>query len=131
MSNPPPAPHRGLWTAAAILGATGVIAGAFGAHALKAHLPPDKLASYLTGVRYQLVHAVVLLAVALAAPQLGRRATVGGWLLASGTLLFSGSIYLLVLVGWRWLGPVTPLGGACMIAGWIALAIAGPAPADD
>lgn len=102
----------------------GVAAGAFGAHALKGVVSPELLVVYETGVRYQLVHAVALLAVGLAAairPE-------GRWalptcLFVAGTALFSGSLYVLALTGIRWLGAVTPLGGVCFLAGWLAAAI--------
>ncbi len=108
--------------AGALLGAVGVIAGAFGAHGLKSRLDADALQSFETAVRYQLVHALGLLLVGA----LNRTGLAGlspaTWLFVIGTLLFSGSIYALVLGGPRWLGPVTPLGGALLIAGWIAVA---------
>jgi uncharacterized membrane protein YgdD (TMEM256/DUF423 family) len=108
----------------AVLGALGVLAGAFGAHGLKGRLEPDALASFETGVRYQLVHALALLAVGALARGDGGSFRVPTVLFLLGTLLFSGSIYALVLGGPRWLGPVTPLGGALLIAGWVALAFA-------
>jgi len=107
---------------ASITGAAGVVLGAFGAHALKARLTPDQLASWQTAVQYHLLHAVALLALALFAAWSGRSVRLPASLLAVGVLLFSGSIYWLVLGGPRWLGPLTPLGGTCLIAGWISLA---------
>ena len=113
-----------------ILGALGVCAGAFGAHALQERLPLSALASYKTGVLYQLLHALALLALAAIAAgkaSVAVRPTAVLWIL--GTLLFSGSIYLLSLRSlldidhWRWLGPVTPLGGLLLITGWIVLAL--------
>lgn len=99
-------------------------AGAFGAHALRARLSPELLAVFETGARYQMYHALALLA---AAWMLGRwpgpwpgRA---GWLFLAGTVLFSGSLYTLALSGVRWLGAITPLGGLAFLAGWICLAI--------
>jgi uncharacterized membrane protein YgdD (TMEM256/DUF423 family) len=100
-----------------------VALGAFGAHALKARLTPEMLAVYETGVRYQLTHALALLAVAWAATRWpGAAVTASGWLFVAGTLLFSVSLYGLSLSGLRWLGAVTPLGGAAWIAGWACLA---------
>ncbi len=96
----------------AILAGIAVGLGAFGAHALRGTLSPEDLVTFETGVRYQMYHALALLAVAWA---LGRWDTVllewAGWLFLLGTLVFSGSLYILVLTGQRWLGAVTPLGG--------------------
>jgi len=107
----------------ALSGALGVAAGAFGAHALRSRLPPDLLAVFETAARYQLYHALGLVAVGLA---LGRWPSTpvraAGWLFVCGTVLFSGSLYVLALTGTRWLGAITPLGGLCFIAGWLALA---------
>lgn len=102
-----------------------VAAGAFGAHALRSRLPPDLLASFETGARYQMFHALGLLAVAWAAGRFpGGLVAAAGWLFLAGTALFSGSLYLLALTGTRWLGAVTPLGGAAFLAGWACLALA-------
>jgi uncharacterized membrane protein YgdD (TMEM256/DUF423 family) len=106
---------------AALLGATGVILGAFGAHALRARLEPAQLASWTTAVQYQLFHAVALLAIGSWIEASGRSPGPTPWLFALGILLFSGSIYGLVLTPWRWLGPVTPIGGMLLIAGWLSL----------
>ena len=115
--------HRTAATAAAILGATGVALGAFGAHALKANLAASGMHDvWETAVHYQLVHAVALLAFAAwmrAGPSpASPRAAWAVRLWAVGTVLFSGSLYALALGGPRFLGPVTPLGGAALIAGW-------------
>lgn len=103
-----------------------VAAGAFGAHALRARLAPDMLAVFETAARYQMYHALALIAVALvlgrvAAPHAALRAA--GWLFLAGTVIFSGSLYLLSLTGTRWWGAVTPVGGVCFLAGWLALAV--------
>jgi len=108
----------------AILGGLGVVFGAFGAHALKSRLALDRLEIFETGVRYQLVHALALLAVAALlreAPEAAGRPT---WLFLSGTVVFSGTLYALALGGPKWLGAVTPIGGLALIGGWIALAFA-------
>ena len=101
----------------------GVALGAFGAHGLRHRLVPDMVIVFEIGVRYQMYHALALLAVALAH---GRWPATGvvlaGWLFVAGTVIFSGSLYLLALTGQRWLGAITPLGGMAFIAGWIALA---------
>lgn len=101
----------------------GVAAGAFGAHVLRAQLTPDRLAIFETGVRYHLVHALALLAAAWAAARWpGRATTAAGGLFVAGIVLFSGSLYVLALTGWRALGLVTPLGGLAFILGWACLA---------
>ncbi len=101
-----------------------VLAGAFGAHALRDRLAPDLLQSFETGSRYQMFHALALLFVSWALerrPHAMLRAA--GWLFAAGTVLFSGSLYGLALTSQRALGAVTPLGGLCSLVGWLALAI--------
>jgi uncharacterized membrane protein YgdD (TMEM256/DUF423 family) len=109
-----------------LLGGLAVALGAFGAHALEARLSADDLSTFQTAVRYQMYHALALLAVAFA---LGRWPDAGvlnlaGWLFVAGVGLFSGSLYLLSLAGIRWMGAVAPLGGAAFIAGWLCLALA-------
>lgn len=100
-----------------------VAAGAFGAHALRSRLAPDLLAAFETGARYQMFHALGLVAAAWASARFpGAPAAAAGWLFAAGTVLFSGSLYLLALTGTRWLGAVTPLGGVAFLAGWACLA---------
>jgi len=107
----------------AVSGFFAVAAGAFGAHALRARLAPDLLAVFETGARYQMYHALALLAVALL---VGRwqvqQAVWAGWLFVAGTLVFSGSLYALALTGARWWGAVTPVGGVAFLAGWLLLA---------
>lgn len=102
-----------------------VVAGAFGAHALRARLEPDLLAAFETGARYQMYHALGLFAAAwVASRNPGALAAWAGWLFVTGTMLFSGSLYLLALTGASWLGAITPLGGIAFIAGWVCLALA-------
>lgn len=102
-----------------------VAAGAFGAHALRARLAPDLLAVFETAARYQMYHALGLLAVAWAATRWpGGLVQWAGWLFVAGTVLFSGSLYALALSGVRWLGAVTPLGGVAFLAGWACLVLA-------
>ena len=109
----------------AIAGASGVALGAFGAHGLKARVPPEMLEIWETASRYQILHALALLATAWAAERWpGGASTAAGWLFLLGIVVFSGSLYALVLSGVRALGAVTPLGGLCFIAGWLALALA-------
>lgn len=102
-----------------------VAAGAFGAHALKSRLPPDLLAVYHTGAQYQMYHALGLILVGLLLSQRAGSAALSaaGGLFIAGTLLFSGSLYALALTGVRLLGVVTPLGGLCFLAGWVAVAL--------
>ncbi|MTJ02086.1 DUF423 domain-containing protein [Idiomarina piscisalsi] len=110
--------------AAALLGATGVMLGAFAAHGLKSKLTENLLNAFETGVTYQFYHALALMALALWLKQ-----SSSGWLVASGYLwlagviLFSGSLYALAITGIKWFGPITPLGGLLFIAGWISLLI--------
>lgn len=106
--------------------AIAVAAGAFGAHALRARLDARLLETFETGARYQMYHALALLAVAWAVERAGAGLTLAvtaGWLFVVGTVLFSGSLYALALSGVRGLGAITPLGGACFIAGWVCLAL--------
>ena len=126
----------------ALFGLVGVGLGAFGSHALRAKLSPERLAQFEIGVRYQLWHALALFAVVfvgsirfqprggstvfLVAIENGMAwpAALAGCLFVAGTVLFSGSLYALALSGVRALGAVTPLGGVAFIAGWLALAAA-------
>jgi uncharacterized membrane protein YgdD (TMEM256/DUF423 family) len=118
-----PAMDRLFFAIGAASAGIGVALGAFGAHALKARLAPDLLAVWETGVRYQIYHALGLMAVAWAASRWpGSAITGSGWAMVAGTVLFSGSLYLLALSGVRWLGAVTPLGGVAWIVGWGLLA---------
>jgi len=97
--------------------------GAFAAHGLRGTLSPADMATFETGVRYEMYHALALLAVAWAATQWeSTLVTVAGWAFVVGIVLFSGSLYLLVLTGTRWLGAVTPLGGVAFLVGWASLA---------
>lgn len=107
--------------AAALAGASGVALGAFGAHALRERLDPAALATWHTAVLYHLIHALALLALVLFARATGRAVAIPAALFGAGIVLFSGSLYGLALTGWRWLGPVTPIGGLAFLAGWIAL----------
>lgn len=107
----------------AIFAFIAVGAGAFGAHGLKTRLDADMLAIFETAVRYQMYHALALLAAAWAYTRWpGTLVTASGMLFVSGIVVFSGSLYLLSLSGIRWLGAITPLGGLAMLAGWICLA---------
>ncbi len=100
-----------------------VALGAFAAHGLRSRLEPALLAAFETGVRYQMYHALALLAVAWACTRWpGTAVNASGWLFVAGTVLFSGSLYALSLTGVRWLGAITPVGGIAFLAGWLCLA---------
>ncbi|MEO6097709.1 MAG: DUF423 domain-containing protein [Fibrobacteria bacterium] len=100
------------------LGFLGVALGAFGAHALKARVAPELLIVWHTGVLYHLIHAAVLLALALFAKTTGADIRWGARLMVAGILLFSGSLYAMTLTGIRPLGAITPLGGLAFLGGW-------------
>ncbi|MDQ4120771.1 MAG: DUF423 domain-containing protein [Acidobacteriota bacterium] len=107
----------------AISALIGVAAGAFGAHGLKSRLSAEMLVIFETGVRYQMYHAFALLVVAWASSRFpGSLLSTAGWLFVIGTLLFSGSLYILSLTETRWLGAITPLGGVAFLGGWLCLA---------
>ncbi|KAF2092213.1 DUF423-domain-containing protein [Saccharata proteae CBS 121410] len=111
-----------FWTLGSLYGASSVMLGAFGAHGLKSRIAdPSRIASWNTAAHYQLIHSTTLLLATYAAPQ--NRLAMG--LFTAGMTMFSGSIYLLVLnpEKFKALGPVTPLGGLCLIGGWVALAV--------
>lgn len=120
---------KSLLLSAAIIAMLAVILGAFGAHSLKAHLSDSQLASFETGVRYQFYHSFGIFVAAIlfglyTVPQL----KTAGWVFLVGIVLFSGSLYLLScrdllgIASWKWLGPVTPIGGLAFIIGWGLLA---------
>ena len=98
-----------------------VAAGAFGAHGLKSRVEPEQLTAWATASQYHLIHSVALLALAIFAASSGKSIKLPASLFSGGILLFSGSIYLLVLTKMRFLGPVTPMGGLLLIAGWVSL----------
>lgn len=113
---------------AAIYGMLSVILGAFGAHAFKDILTPEKLISFETGVRYQMYHAIVLLVIGLTLSFTSPLEKWAAICIITGVLLFSFSIYFLSFSGhWginlRFLGPVTPIGGLFLIAGWLLLIV--------
>ncbi|KAL6708411.1 hypothetical protein ACN47E_002674 [Coniothyrium glycines] len=111
-----------FWTVGTLLGASSVMLGAFGAHGLKQRIAdPARIANWGTAAQYQLVHSAVLTFASVVAPQ----NTIAMGLFTAGITMFSGSIYLLVLdpQRFKFLGPVTPLGGLCLIGGWVALAV--------
>jgi uncharacterized membrane protein YgdD (TMEM256/DUF423 family) len=107
----------------AINAALAVMMGAFGAHGLKARMDAALLETWATASLYHFHHALALLIVGVLVKQFGSAGIVGaGWTLFAGMVIFSGSLYLLVLTGQRWLGAVTPIGGTALIIGWLWLA---------
>ncbi|EHC09018.1 DUF423 domain-containing protein [Fischerella thermalis] len=112
---------------AAIFGGLSVAAGAFASHALRERLSERSLLIFETGARYQMYHALALLAVAILLLRIESpppSLVASGWLFIIGIAIFSGSLYALSLTGVKYLGAITPLGGAAFIAGWCALAFA-------
>lgn len=107
----------------ALCGALAVVAGAFGAHAIAEAVPPQRLETFRTGAHYQLVHSIALVLTGLLMERFPTRLVRwGGWLFLAGIVLFSGSLYVLVLVDMPALGMITPMGGLALIAAWFALA---------
>mgnify|MGYP006188417767 CR=1 FL=1 len=108
---------------AAASGVVAVSLGAFGAHALKAYLEQSSLSTWQTAVQYHFIHTLALMAVAVLLQQHPQSTSlvVSATLFALGIVLFSGSLYSMALGAPNWLGPITPLGGACFIGGWFAL----------
>ena len=97
-----------------------VAAGAFGAHALRARISPELLAVFETAAKYQMYHALALILGALAYVKWGGTALIwAGWAFVVGVTAFSGSLYILALTGTRWWGAVTPIGGVCLLVGWV------------
>ena len=122
--------HKGFLIIASVLGALSVTLGAFGAHALKKIVPPESVASFETGVRYQFYHTFALIAVAILLGSFpGKWLHWAGWSFIIGIILFSGSLYALTAlkatntVGLRGIGIITPFGGLFFIAGWICILI--------
>lgn len=103
-----------------------VALGAFGAHGLKSRLSADLMAVYQTAVQYHSMHALGLLLIGIIAHWLGQSALINwaGWLLLTGIVLFSGSLYTMSFTGIRMLGAITPFGGVAFLAGWLLLALA-------
>ncbi|AGY58341.1 DUF423 domain-containing protein [Gloeobacter kilaueensis] len=111
---------------AAVLAGLAVAAGAFATHALRSQLDERALEIFETAARYQMYHALALILVALLLERSGPNPllTVSGYAFIAGTLIFSGSLYALSLSGIKWLGAITPLGGAAYLLGWLCLALA-------
>jgi uncharacterized membrane protein YgdD (TMEM256/DUF423 family) len=108
----------------ALMGFMAVAAGAFGAHALKQKLEPEMLSVFEVGARYQIYHALAICLTALAISIIpGQFMPIAGWLFFAGSIIFSGSLYLLALTGIKILGAITPIGGVLLLAGWLSFAI--------
>lgn len=106
----------------ALAGALGVTAGAFGAHALREQLAPDRLAQFELAVRYQMYHAFALLAAGYAVNRWpASTAAAAGWAFVIGMLIFCGTVYALAFGSPRWFGAITPIGGVALIVGWLLL----------
>jgi uncharacterized membrane protein YgdD (TMEM256/DUF423 family) len=109
----------------ALNGFLAVALGAFGAHALRPRIAPNLYTVFQTGVEYHSIHALALLALGILALHHPSRALRwSGWFMSAGILLFCGSLYLLALSGYRYLGVVTPFGGIALLLGWLGLALA-------
>lgn len=102
----------------AVLGGLAVLLGAFGTHVLADTIPPGRLETFATGARYHLIHSVLLVAISFTPRQIQ---VPSGFLILAGTLVFSGSLYLLALTGHGFLGAVAPVGGILLVAGWLSL----------
>lgn len=110
---------------ASVVGMVAVIAGAFGAHALEKRLAPEDLQIFETGARYQMYHALAMVASAWMCTRFPSRLARGSAIaFLIGIIIFSGSLYALTLLDVRWLGAITPIGGVSLMIGWLLLAIA-------
>ena len=115
-----------LGTIGAVLGALGVAMGAFGAHALKDKVEPRMLDIWSTATQYQLWHALAIILVAFFASRqdvVSTSTQVAGVAFTAGVVIFSGTLFALVLTGKTWLGAITPIGGTALIIGWVAFAV--------
>jgi uncharacterized membrane protein YgdD (TMEM256/DUF423 family) len=116
---------RLLFGIGAVLGFLGVAAGAFGAHAIRARVSPQRLDNWKTAADYQLWHALATVAAAIIAVRWeSGAAAAAGWCFIAGVVLFSGSLYALALTDRRRLGAITPIGGVLFLAGWALLVVA-------
>ena len=112
---------------AAAASALAVVLGAFGAHGLRGRIEERLFETFQTAVEYQMYHCLALMMVAILMRERGRSLAldIASYAFILGVLLFSGSLYGLVLTNMEWLGPVTPVGGLCFIVGWSALVCSG------
>ncbi|GIU13435.1 MULTISPECIES: DUF423 domain-containing protein [unclassified Shewanella] len=117
--------RNGFLLLAALSGFIAVALGAFGAHGLKNVAPPELIAIFNLGVEYQFYHTFALIVVAFSGHWIkSRLLDWAGYLFIAGIILFSGSLYLYALIGAKWTGPVTPMGGVCFLLGWLLIAVA-------
>lgn len=117
-------PSRPVWILGCAAGFLAVLLGAFGAHALKGSVTPERLAVFETGVRYQMFHALALIGASfIPVSRRSRFYTPAIFCLTAGMVLFSGSLYTLVLTDVRAWGAVTPAGGLLFLSGWLCLAV--------
>lgn len=110
----------------ALLAALGIVAGAFGAHAIKGRVEPKDLETFEIAVRYQMYHAIGFVAISgyfAAVNKVPRSSVIAIRCLLAGTIIFSGTLYGIVSGGPRWLGAITPIGGTLQIIGWLILTI--------
>ena len=106
-----------------VLTGIAIIIGAFGAHAIKTKVLPEDLAIFETGIKYHFYHSLGLIIIGILGFHYPNEVVQSsGKLFILGILIFSGSLYLLVLTNIRWLGAITPIGGFCFIMGWFILA---------
>ncbi|MEX2281752.1 MAG: DUF423 domain-containing protein [Gemmatimonadota bacterium] len=116
---------RTFFALGAVFAFLAVAAGAFGAHALKARLEPERLVQFELAARYQIYHAFALIAAAWAVEKFpGGASRASGWLFVIGILIFCGTVYGLAFGAPRWFGAITPIGGVSFLIGWLMLAIA-------
>lgn len=120
----PPTPNRSLIVIGALLGMLAVVGGTFAAHVMPGYLDEKAMATFETAVRYHMYHALAVFAAAWVGTRFpGRPPVLAGWLFVAGVVLFSGSLYVLVATGAKWLGMIAPLGGSAFIVGWLMLAL--------
>lgn len=117
-------PSKLFFILGAIFSFLSVAIGAFGAHGLKSIITPERLTTFETGNRYHMFHSLALFVVAWAAAKWDSNyLAASGWSFVAGIILFSGSLYILSITGVRWLGAITPIGGAAFLLGWLLLAL--------
>ncbi len=117
--------RKGFLLLAALSGFISVAFGAFGAHGLKQIATPEMIAIFKLGVEYQFYHTFALIAVSFAGHWItSRLLDWAGYLFIAGIVFFSGSLYLYALIGAKWTGPITPIGGFCFLVGWLLVALA-------
>ncbi len=110
---------------AGVFGLTAVVAGTFAAHVINGRIDADLLDVFEVGARYHMFHALAILAFAGVIERLGKSGAAAVWCWSGGVVFFAGSLYLLSLTGLRWLGAITPIGGALFLAGWLCVIISG------